>query len=78
MSKLLGWFFNLVMRRSLAGFSRDVSRPRAAEARSLKEILARNSGTEFGRRHRVPDTTRRPRQGVQTSPNIADQLDVPT
>ena len=39
------------MRRSLAGFRTDVSRPRAAQERSLSAIVARNAETEFGRSH---------------------------
>ncbi|MDR1519633.1 MAG: GH3 auxin-responsive promoter family protein, partial [Planctomycetota bacterium] len=33
----------------LAGLARDLERPREAQERSLRAILARNAGTEFGR-----------------------------
>jgi hypothetical protein len=51
LSGLAGRFFDLVMRRSLAAWRRDLGEPRRAQERSLLAILARNAATEFGRRH---------------------------
>ncbi|MDR2392415.1 MAG: GH3 auxin-responsive promoter family protein [Planctomycetota bacterium] len=49
MSKLLGWFFNAIMRNRTAAFARDCECPRAAQERSLRAILRRNASTDFGR-----------------------------
>ncbi len=51
MTRILGWFFDAVMKRSLAAFQEGLNRPFAIQEEALRRILAANANTEFGRKH---------------------------
>ena len=51
MNNILGWFFDLVMRGSVASFERGLSRPYATQEETLRRILTKNANCDFGKKH---------------------------
>lgn len=51
MNRLIGWFFDLVMKPKVSAFMEDINRPFAAQERQLRTILSAAANTQFGKAH---------------------------